>query len=121
MTPAARSDRGASARTGSPRARDAFLLLIERRVVSEPVAVELETGGGRPRPVGFWRGTTFHRVMRVLERRTEIGMAYMRVLTDRGAYDLRRVTTMDAWTWRSESRWELVAELTAIPLARHLP
>ena len=124
MTPGESARRGAPPRVGPPRGRyprDAYLLLIERRALREPVVVELEAGGGRPRPVGFWRGTTFYRVVRVLERRSEIGTAYVRLLADRGCYDLRRVTTMDPWTWRSESRWELVAELTTIPLARHLP
>jgi len=106
---------------GEKYPRDAHLVLIERRVVCEPVVVELEPVGGRPRPTGFWRGTTFHKIVRILERRSEVGVAYIRVLADRGCYDLRRVTGMDAWTWRPHGRWELVAELAAIPLRRRPP
>jgi len=98
--------------------RSAHLILIERRAVCEPVIVELEPGTRHPQPAGFWRGTSFYGIVRILERRSELGTSYLRVLADRGCYDLRRVTAADSETWRSEGRWELVAELTAIPLRR---
>jgi hypothetical protein len=98
--------------------RDTVLILIERRVVSEPVIMEMEKGGHRPRPTGFWRGTKFHEITRVLSRRGERGVAYLRVLSDRGCFDIRRVTEIDPWTWKSKGRWEIVAELSAIPVKR---
>jgi hypothetical protein len=108
----------AAARIREKYSRSAHLVLIERCAVCEPVIVELEPGTRRPQPAGFWRGTRFHGIVRILERRSELGTSYLRVLADRGCYDLRRVAAADPETWRSEGRWELVAELTAIPL-RH--
>jgi hypothetical protein len=98
-----------------------FRLTTLSCAVCEPVIVELEPGTRRPEPAGFWRGTRFHGIVRILERRSELGASYLRVLADRGCYDLRRVTAVDPDTWRPEGRWELVAELTAIPLSRRRP
>jgi hypothetical protein len=107
---------------GRPRARRAggrpHLILIERRVLCEPVVVETESSGRRPRPTGFWRGTVFYRIVRILERRLERGESYLRILADRGCFDLRRVSEMDPWTWQTHGRWELVAELSAVPVGR---
>jgi hypothetical protein len=102
------------------RGRRGGMVLIERQATSEPVAVELEPGGGRPRPVGFWRGRTFYRVLHIVERRKEIGTDYVRLVSDRGAFDLRQTLTVDPWTWRAERQWELVAVLTAVPLGRRM-
>jgi len=100
------------------RPRRPHLILIERRAITEPIVVETEPAGRRPRPTGFWRGTAFYRIVRILERRWERGESYLRVLADRGCFDLHRVTDLDPWTWRTEGRWELTAELTAVPVRR---
>lgn len=115
MTSRSRSQAGEA-----PRPRHPHLILIERRALSEPVVVETEPSGRRPRPTGFWRGTVFYRIVRILERRWERGESYLRVLADRGCFDLRRVTEVDPWTWRTQGRWELTAELTAVPVWRAL-
>jgi hypothetical protein len=60
----------------------------------------------------------FYRIIRILERRLERGESYLRVLADRGCFDLHRVSEMDPWTWKTEGRWELVAELAAVPVVR---
>jgi hypothetical protein len=109
------------ARTREKYPRSAQLVLIERRAMREPVMVELEPGERHPTPAGFWRGARFHGVVRVLERRAELGATYLRVLADRGCYDLRRLTVADPRTWRTEARWELIAELAAIPVSRRSP
>lgn len=100
-------------RPGEPRGH---LVLIERRVLCEPIVVEMEPSGRRPRPTGFWRGTAFYRILRILERRWERGEAFLRVLADRGCFDLHRISEMDPWTWKTQGRWELVAELAALPV-----
>ncbi len=105
-------------RDGQPAAPRDQLLLIERRALCEPIVVETEPSGGRARPTGFWRGTAFYRILRILERRWERGESFLRVLADRGCFDLRRVSEMDPWTWRTRARWELVAELAALPVRR---
>jgi hypothetical protein len=97
----------------------AYLLLIERRVLAEPIAVEPDPAG-RPQPAGFWRGKGFHRIVRVIERRFERGESYLRVLTDQGCFDLRRVSELDPWTWKLRERWQLTADLAAIPVGRPL-
>jgi hypothetical protein len=105
-------------RDGPPAASRNRLLLIERRVLCEPIVVETDPSGRRTHPAGFWRGTAFHRIVRILERRLERGESFLRVLADRGCFDLRRVSEMDPWTWRTRARWELVAELAALPVRR---
>jgi len=93
----------------------AHLILIERRVVRESVVVE--TGPeGRPAPTGFWRGETFYNIVKILGQRFEKGEHFLRVLADRGCFDLHRVIEVDPWTWRARGRWELTAELAAIPV-----
>jgi len=105
-------------RSRGDRARESHLILIERRAVREPVVVEAEPQGRRPRPTGFWRGEAFFRIVKILERRWERGESYVRVLSDRGCFDLHRVTEIDPWTWRPDGRWELTAELAAVPVRR---
>lgn len=102
------------------RLLDPYLVLVERRALSEPIVVETEADGRYPRPTGFWRGTTFYHIVKILERRWERGESYVRVLADRGCFDLHRITEIDPWTWRAQGRWELVAELMALPLERRL-
>lgn len=102
------------------REPDPYLLLVERRALREPVVVETDPSG-RARPTGFWRGMQYHHIVKILERRWERGESYVRVLADRGCFDLRHVTDIDPWTWRAQGRWELVAELQAIPLQRRFP
>lgn len=96
----------------------AYLILIERRATREPVVVETEPEGRRPRPTGFWRGETFYNIVKILGQRFERGEAFLRVLADRGCFDLHRVTELDPWTWRAQNRWELTAELAVIPMKR---
>lgn len=105
-------------RRGRRTTRYTLLILIERRALREPVVVEMDSRGSRPRPTGFWRGTKFYSVVRVLGRRWERGAAYLRVLADRGCFDLCRVTELDPWTWRPRPRWELRAELAVVPVPR---
>ncbi len=97
---------------------DAHLILIERRVLREPVVVEIESRGARSRATGFWRGKTFYRIRKVLGQRGERGVSYLRVLADRGCFDLRRNTEIDPWTWKAQGRWELTADLAVVPVTR---
>jgi hypothetical protein len=94
-----------------------YLVLVERRALCEPITVETEPST-RSGPTGFWRRTNFYRVVKILERRRERGESYVRVLADRGCFDLHHVTEIDPWTWRAQGRWELIAELQAIPITR---
>jgi hypothetical protein len=103
-------------RRRSPAPRS-YLLLIERRVLQETVTVEPD-GSGRSQPAGFWRGSAFYRIIRILERRLERGESHFRVLADRGCFDLRRRSEIDPWTWKVRERWQLDAELAAIPVGR---
>ncbi len=103
-------------RDGRPGGPRGHLVLIERRVLREPVVIETEPSGRRAHPTGFWRGTAFYRILRILERRWERGESFLRVLADRGCFDLHRVSEMDPWTWKTRGRWELVAELAAVPV-----
>ena len=105
-------------RDGRPAGSRDHLLLIERRALCEPIVVEAAPSGGRAHPTGFWRGTAFHRIHRILDQRWERGESFLRVLADRGCFDLRRVSEMNPWTWRTRARWELVAELAALPVRR---
>lgn len=95
------------------------MLFVERAAVAEPIAVEFDRPlAFRPRLVGFWRGSEFHLIARVVATRREYDATYHRVLTDRGAFDLRSFRRADAVTLRSRRCWEVCAELDAIPLAR---
>lgn len=90
-------------------------VFVERRRLSEPVAVEFDRPSAvRPRVTGFWRGSAFYRVLFVADRRYERGETSYRVLTDRGAFDLCRARVGDRRTLRSRTRWELVAELDVL-------
>ncbi len=109
--------------TGRPQRRrrwqyppGTYLLLIEQQAVREPVVVETEAAGGRPRPTGFWRGEAFYPIVKILGQRFEKGEAFLRVLADRGCFELHRMTELDPWTWRAQGRWELTAELIAVPV-----
>jgi hypothetical protein len=100
-----------------PSASGSYVLLIERTALQELVTVEAD-GAGRSRPAGFWRGSAFYRILRILERRVERGESYFRVLADRGCFDLRRLSQIDPWTWKVRERWQLDAELAAIRVGR---
>jgi hypothetical protein len=97
----------------------ADLIFIERARTLEPVVVEIDRPMAyRPRLVGFWRGTEFHLITRVVATRREHDAIYHRVVTDRGAFDLRCVRQMDPRTLRVRRAWQLCAELETIPVAR---
>jgi len=100
---------------------DPYLVLIERAVLREPEPVSVEAAPGRhaTRPGGFWRGTRFYRILRILQRRFEPGVIYVRVVADRGGcFDLRRVRAPDPWTWDTRVHWELVAESSIVRVPR---
>jgi hypothetical protein len=120
LRPAGQGHSGGSRSVGKPAAYgDADLLFIQRAAVSEPVAVEVDRPlAFRPRLMGFWRGTEFYQVVRVVATRLEYGVTYHRVLTDRGAFDLRHVRRMDPMTLRARRVWEVCAELDTVPVAR---
>jgi len=104
-------------RTGPEPAPD--LLFIERAEHADPIVIEVDRPlAFRPRLVGFWRGTEFYIVTRVMAVRREHDVTYHRVMTDRGAFDLRYIRRMNPTTLRSRRVWELCAELDAIPIAR---
>lgn len=105
-------------RLGDP-ADDYDVLLIERAVVTERVAIEVDRPlAFRPRLVGFWRGTEFHLITRVIATRREHDVTYHRVLTPQGGFDLCHVRRMDPLTLRPRHCWELCAELDVVPIAR---
>jgi hypothetical protein len=123
MSPGGRARRGRGqppVRRGSrPTAGGPDLLFIHRAAVSEPVAVEVDRPlAFRPRLMGFWRGTEFYRVVRMIATRWEHGVTYYRVLTDRGAFDLHHAMRLDPLTLRPRRVWEVCAELDTIPVAR---
>lgn len=95
------------------------LVLVEKALLGQPIAVELE----RPRDVhskvlGFWMDRQYYPVQKVVESRWEHGEYYVRVITDRGAFDLRRRWEMDPWTLRITPRWDVHAALDAIQVQR---
>jgi hypothetical protein len=95
------------------------LIFIERARTLEPVVVEVDRPMAyRPRLVGFWRGTEFHLITKMVTTRREYDAVYHRVVTDRGAFDLRHIRQMDPLTLRMRRAWQLCAELDAIPVAR---
>jgi len=99
--------------------RDADVVFIERVEHDDPIVVEVDRPMAfRPRLVGFWWGEAFFQIARVVTTRREHDVTYYRVLTDRGAFDLRYIRRMDRITLRARRRWELCAELDAIPVAR---
>ena len=108
-----------SRRRQVPQAEYPELLFIERAELADPIVVEVDRPlAFRPRLVGFWRGTEFHIIIRVVASRREHDATYHRVLTDRGAFDLRYVRRADPSTLRARREWELCAELDTIPVAR---
>lgn len=107
----------AGRRESQPRFPD--LLFIERAERADPIVIEVDRPlAFRPRLVGFWRGTEFHLITRVAAVRREHDVTYHRVLTDRGAFDLRYIRRMDPSTLKARRHWELCAELDAVPVAR---
>lgn len=94
------------------------LLFIERAPLRTAVVVEMARDGARGRPSGFWRGTEFYRVERIVETRREHDAFYYRVITDHGCFDLRRARRLEPWTLRPSVWWELTAELEAIEVKR---
>src|SRR3970040_399499 len=64
------------------------LLFIERAPLRTAVVVEMGRDGARGRPSGFWRGTEFYRVERIVETRREHDAIYYRVIIDHGWLDL---------------------------------
>jgi hypothetical protein len=96
------------------------LLFIERAVIAEPVAVEVDHPGAfRPRLTGFWRDQEFHRIIKIVESRHELGIAYVRVVTDHGCMDLRRRMHSDPRTLRARREWEICAVLDAVDFPEH--
>jgi hypothetical protein len=99
--------------------RNLLPILIEQAVMEEPVTVEPMPGKPASRPAGFWRGSQFHRVVRLFGWRFERNTIYVRVLTDRGqVFELRRTLDMDPWTWRGRWRWDLVALIRLVSVRR---
>ncbi len=95
------------------------LLFVERAERADPIVVEVDRPlAFRPRLVGFWRGSEFYIITRTVAVRREHDVTYHRVVTDRGAFDLRYIRRMDPVTVRSRRVWEVCAELDAIPIAR---
>jgi len=99
--------------------RNLLPILIEQAVTDEPVTVEPMPGKPASRPAGFWRGSEFHRVVRLFGRRFERDTMSVRVLSERGqVFELRRTLEMDSWTWRSRWRWDLVAVIRLVSVRR---
>ncbi|HET7266399.1 MAG TPA: hypothetical protein VFL28_17160 [bacterium] len=99
--------------------RNLLPILIEESVCEEPVTVEPTLGKPASRPAGFWRGSEFHRVVRLFGRRFERDAMHIRVLGGRGhVYELRRTLEMDSWTLRSRWRWDLVATIRLVSVRR---
>jgi len=95
------------------------LLFIERAERADPVVVEVDRPlAFRPRLVGFWRAKDFYTITRIVAVRREHDVTYYRVLTDRGAFDLRHIRRMNPTTLRSRRVWEVCAELETVPIAR---
>ncbi len=101
------------------RAREhPHLLFVEREALRAAVAAEVARDGGRARPSGFWWGTEFYRVERVVETRREHDAIFYRVITDRGYFDLRRYRSLDPWSLRPGIGWEVIAALDALEVKR---
>jgi hypothetical protein len=95
------------------------LLFIERAERADPVVVEVDRPlAFRPRLVGFWRAKDFYIITRIVAVRREHDVTYYRVVTDRGAFDLRHIRRMNPTTLRFRRVWEVCAELETIPIAR---
>lgn len=99
--------------------RNLLPILIEEAVTEEPITVEPTPGKPPSRPAGFWRGSEFHRVVRLFGRRFERDTMQVLVLTEGGrVFELRRTLEMDQWTWRRRWRWDLVAIIRLVSVRR---
>ncbi len=95
------------------------LLFVERKVVADPITVEVDRPAAvHPRMSGFWRAGEFYQVVKIVETRLEAGEAFFRTVTDRGCVDVRRYHRVDARTLRSSVAWEVCAELDAVEIHR---
>ena len=93
------------------------LLFIERVAFAEPITVELDRPMAlHPKVAGFWRNGEFARVLKIVDARYEHGETHVRVVTDRGCFDLRRFRRPDSRTLRMDAIWELCAELDTVEL-----
>ena len=112
-----RRRRGARRSLPAPQPED--LLFIQRAERADPIVIEVDRPQAfRPRLVGFWRDNEFYLITRLVATRREHDVIYHRVVTDRGAFDLRYIRRMHPLTLRPRRRWEVCAELDAIPIAR---
>ncbi len=111
--------RRARERGRTPPPRDVEVVFIARVEHDDPIVIEVDRPMAfRPRLVGFWWGKAFFRITRTVTTRREHDVTYHRVLTDRGAFDLRYIRRMNPITLRARRCWELCAELEAISVAR---
>lgn len=93
------------------------LLFLERTAVAEPITVELDRPAAlHPKVAGFWRNGEFVRVVKIVDTRYEHGEMFLRVVTDRGCFDLRRFRRPESRTLRMDSTWELCAELDTVEI-----
>lgn len=114
-----RKPRGRRSPSRTPSEPRTSLLFVERADRSEPIVIEVDRPQAfRPRLVGFWLDRQFYLIARVAATRREHDAIYHRVVTDRGAFEIRCVRVMDPLTLRASRRWEVCAELDAIPIAR---
>ncbi|MEX0765766.1 MAG: hypothetical protein ACRDFA_08705 [bacterium] len=94
------------------------LLFVERTALAEPITVEMDRPMAlHPKVAGFWRNGEFARVLKIVDTRYEHGEIHLRVVTDRGCYDLRRFRRPKSQTLRMDSTWELCAELDTVELS----
>ena len=95
------------------------LLFVERAAVADPITVEVDRPMAlHPKVAGFWRAGEFTRVQKIVETRYKHVETYLRVVSDRGCFDLRRYRQPDPRTLRTHAVWELCAELDAVELSR---
>lgn len=93
------------------------LLFVERTALAEPITVEMDRPMAlHPKVAGFWRNGEFAHVLKIVDTRYEHGETHLRVVTDRGCYDLRRFRRPQSQTLRMDSTWELCAELDTVEL-----
>jgi len=94
------------------------LLFVERVAFAEPISVEMDRPMAlHPKVAGFWRNGEFRRVLKIVDTRYEHGETHLRVVTDRGCFDLRRFRRPEPRTLRMDSIWELCAELDTVELS----
>lgn len=93
------------------------LLFLERSATAEPITVELDRPTAlHPKVSGFWRNGEFTRVVKIVDTRYEHGETFLRVVTDRGSFDLRRFRRPESRTLRMDTTWELCAELDTVEI-----